>query len=130
MPKLKVENLGEFDVPEGKRLVLALEDEALPAGERKKLQQRETHLLRAHGQTWLGELAPFLLESFRHENDLLRLARGWHRIYALGWINVYDDPPLSYGGLLTSAGVPKPSGQRGWGASPLRRRMTRSSRCC
>ena len=28
MPKLKVENLGEFDVPEGKRLVLALEDEA------------------------------------------------------------------------------------------------------
>jgi hypothetical protein len=38
----------------------------------------------------------------------LRLARRWHRIYALGWINVYDDPPLSYGGLLTSAGVPKP----------------------
>lgn len=38
----------------------------------------------------------------------LRLARHWHRIYALGWINVYDDPPLSYGGLLTSAGVPKP----------------------
>ena len=38
----------------------------------------------------------------------LRLARRWHRVYALGWINVYDDPPLSYGGLLTSAGVPKP----------------------
>src|SRR3954453_23259885 len=28
MPKLRVENVGEFDVPEGKRLVLALEDEA------------------------------------------------------------------------------------------------------
>lgn len=28
MAKLKVENVGEFDVPEGKRLVLALEDEA------------------------------------------------------------------------------------------------------
>ena len=28
MPKLTVENVGEFDVPRGKRLVLALEDEA------------------------------------------------------------------------------------------------------
>jgi hypothetical protein len=38
----------------------------------------------------------------------LELARSWHRIYALGWINVYDDPPLSYGGLLTAGGTPKP----------------------
>src|SRR5688572_21463297 len=28
MPKLTVEGVGEFEVPEGKRLVLALEDEA------------------------------------------------------------------------------------------------------
>ena len=28
MPKLTVDGVGEFDVPEGKRLVLALEDEA------------------------------------------------------------------------------------------------------
>jgi ferredoxin len=28
MPKLNVEGVGEFDVPQGKRLVLALEDEA------------------------------------------------------------------------------------------------------
>src|SRR3954452_19647359 len=28
MPKLKVEGFGEFEVPQGKRLVLALEDEA------------------------------------------------------------------------------------------------------
>jgi ferredoxin len=28
MPKLTVEGVGEFDVPQGKRLVLALEDEA------------------------------------------------------------------------------------------------------
>lgn len=28
MPKLSVESVGEFDVPNGKRLVLALEDEA------------------------------------------------------------------------------------------------------
>ncbi|HEV3256077.1 MAG TPA: 2Fe-2S iron-sulfur cluster-binding protein [Gemmataceae bacterium] len=28
MPKLSVENVGEFEVPQGKRMVLALEDEA------------------------------------------------------------------------------------------------------
>jgi ferredoxin len=28
MPKLTVENVGEFEIPQGKRLVLALEDEA------------------------------------------------------------------------------------------------------
>jgi hypothetical protein len=38
----------------------------------------------------------------------LELARSWRRIYGLGWINVYDQPPLSYGGLLTAAGQPKP----------------------
>jgi hypothetical protein len=38
----------------------------------------------------------------------LQLARGWHRIYGLGWVNVYDNPPLSYGGLLTANGEPKP----------------------
>jgi hypothetical protein len=41
--------------------------------------------------------------------DALRLSRQWHRIYALGWINVYDSPPQSYGGLLTQQGVRKPS---------------------
>jgi hypothetical protein len=37
-----------------------------------------------------------------------KLSRAWNRIYALGWIHVYDDPPTSYGGLLTAAGQPKP----------------------
>jgi hypothetical protein len=41
--------------------------------------------------------------------DALRLSRGWRRIYGLGWVNVYDTPPASYGGLLTSDGKPKPS---------------------
>jgi hypothetical protein len=39
----------------------------------------------------------------------LYLSRRWHRIYALGWIHVYDDPPTSYGGLLTAGGKPKPT---------------------
>jgi hypothetical protein len=40
--------------------------------------------------------------------DALRLSRAWKRIYALGWINVYDDPPTTNGGLLTQTGTPKP----------------------
>lgn len=49
---------------------------------------------------------PVAAQWIRHA---LRLARGWRRIYALGWINVYDSPPETYGGLMTSDGVPKPS---------------------
>jgi hypothetical protein len=40
--------------------------------------------------------------------DALRLSRRWSRIYALGYINVYDDPPVTYGGLLTRGGDRKP----------------------
>lgn len=38
----------------------------------------------------------------------LRLSRHWKRIYGLGWIHVYDAPPITYGGLLTASGKPKP----------------------
>jgi hypothetical protein len=41
-------------------------------------------------------------------SEALHLARGWKRIYALGWIHVYDDPPVSYGGLMTVDGIQKP----------------------
>ena len=40
-------------------------------------------------------------------SDALRLARHLHRIYGLGWINVYDSPPETYGGLMTVNGVKK-----------------------
>lgn len=40
--------------------------------------------------------------------DALRLSHSWKRIYALGWVHLYDDPPLTNGGLLTAAGKPKP----------------------
>jgi hypothetical protein len=41
-------------------------------------------------------------------SEALRVSRSWRRIYALGWIHVYDDPPTSYGGLMTVDGVRKP----------------------
>lgn len=41
--------------------------------------------------------------------DALRLARSWKRIYALGWIHVFDDPPTTSGGLFTVNGKPKPT---------------------
>jgi len=44
----------------------------------------------------------------RWVRDALRLSRQWKRIYGFGWIHVYDDPPVSYGGLLTAQGRPKP----------------------
>jgi hypothetical protein len=41
-------------------------------------------------------------------SDALSQSRSWTRIYALGWMQVYDNPPESYGGLLTADGTPKP----------------------
>jgi hypothetical protein len=44
----------------------------------------------------------------RWVKSALSLSRHWNRIYGLGWVHVYDNPPNSYGGLLTTAGKPKP----------------------
>ena len=71
MPKLSVENVGQFEVPQGKRLVLALEDDAhvdqlhacggnarcttcrveFVAGEPDKMTQAEKSTLAARGLT-------------------------------------------------------------------------------
>lgn len=40
--------------------------------------------------------------------DSLRIGRELKSIYAIGWIHLYDEPPVSYGGLLTVHGVKKP----------------------
>ena len=40
--------------------------------------------------------------------EAMKESRSWKRIYALGWIHLYDNPPESYGGLLTDTGVRKP----------------------
>ncbi|MGF1580007.1 MAG: 2Fe-2S iron-sulfur cluster-binding protein [Gemmataceae bacterium] len=74
MPKLNVEGFGEFDVPEGKRLVLALTEDAgvdqlhacggnarcttcrveFISGEPDKMTQAEKDLLEARGLTTVG----------------------------------------------------------------------------
>jgi hypothetical protein len=46
--------------------------------------------------------------------DALRITRSWSRIYALGWLSLYDDPPRPDGqqvdrGLMTVTGQPKPA---------------------
>lgn len=40
--------------------------------------------------------------------DGLRIVRAWSRIYAVGWIHLYDEAPLTGGGLLTADGIKKP----------------------
>jgi hypothetical protein len=40
--------------------------------------------------------------------DGLAIARRWSRIYAVGWIHLYDDPPVTGGGLLMADGTKKP----------------------
>jgi hypothetical protein len=40
--------------------------------------------------------------------DGLTIARRWSRIYAVGWIHLYDNPPVTGGGLLTADGMKKP----------------------
>jgi uncharacterized protein (TIGR02996 family) len=57
--------LTEQGEPRGEfvRVQLALEDESLPAGERRKLQAREKQLLKEHEREWLGPLAPYLLDK-------------------------------------------------------------------
>jgi uncharacterized protein (TIGR02996 family) len=79
--------LMEQDDPRGEfiRVQLALEDPAVPAGERKKLQKREKELFEAHWKEWFGELASHLSGAFLtgvflppdRGGDHLRMARGW-----------------------------------------------------
>ena len=55
------------------------------------------------------------LVQARWITDGLRIARSWSRIYAVGWIHLYDEPPESYGGLLETDGAQKP-GYAAWKA--------------
>ena len=78
--------LGEQGDPLGEfiRVQLQLEDQTKSRDERAKLQQQEQKLLYAHGPTWLGDLAPFLLEQKAEKNRawndmevMFTFVRGW-----------------------------------------------------
>ncbi|MCE9562756.1 MAG: WGR domain-containing protein [Planctomycetes bacterium] len=77
--------LVEQDDPRGEfmQVQLALEDEARPTPERKKLQAREKALLKKHERDWLGSLAPFILDqkpperSWRPSTINYRFRHGW-----------------------------------------------------
>jgi uncharacterized protein (TIGR02996 family) len=58
------------------RAQLALDDPSIPMGEQARLLAREYKPLDVHLRQWLGELAPFLLDSL-DERYRYRFARGW-----------------------------------------------------
>jgi hypothetical protein len=47
--------------------------------------------------------------------DGLRIAEALPSVYAVGWIHLYDEPPVSYGGLIQTDGAEKP-GYAAWKA--------------
>src|SRR5262249_61051449 len=88
------------------RAQLALEDEKLPAKERKRFKKQEQDLLKGHARSWLGGLAPFLLdppaEADRDEYEEpeyeFRFARGWldsleGEYYGLNFARALAAPP-------------------------------------
>ena len=94
MPKLTVEGVGEFEVPQGKRLVLALEDEAkvdqlhacggnarcttcrveFVAGEPDKMTQAEKSVLAARGVTGVRLSCQILCDHDMTVRAISRLA--------------------------------------------------------
>jgi len=99
MPKLSVENVGEFEVPQGKRLVLALEDEAhvdqlhacggnarcttcrveFVAGEPEKMTQAEKSVLAARGVTGVRLSCQILCDHDMTVRAISRLAGSGRR---------------------------------------------------
>jgi ferredoxin len=94
MPKLSVENVGQFEVPQGKRLVLALEDEAhvdqlhacggnarcttcrveFVAGEPDQMTQAEKSTLAARGLTGVRLSCQILCDHDMTVRAISRLA--------------------------------------------------------
>jgi hypothetical protein len=58
------------------------------------------------------QLAPVAVFGQRRRIAVLqrrpRVARELPSVYAVGWINLYDEPPTTYGGLFETDGAKKP----------------------
>lgn len=78
--------------PSRRRIPLFLSEFTIPTGRRD--YEFNFHTTRATQARWI--------------NRALRYARGWSRIYTLGWIHLYDVPLQTNGGLLDSRGRKKP----------------------
>jgi uncharacterized protein (TIGR02996 family) len=66
---------------------LALEDPARDAKERKQLQKREQELLEAHGPTWLGPLAPFLMQQQGVSEYRRKEGGAYFFTFSRGWLD-------------------------------------------
>jgi uncharacterized protein (TIGR02996 family) len=107
------DHLVEEGDPRGEfiQVQLALEDQSRSVEERKRLQQREQALLKAHEREWLGELAPILLGTSEQLRELFRAeveSRYQNRInsdfgadltfrhgWARGWLDSFECNLLS-----------------------------------
>ena len=115
MPKLTVEGVGEFDVPQGKRLVLALEDEVgidqlhacggnarcttcrveFVAGEPSRMTVAEKNVLAAKGLTGVRLSCQILCDHDMHVRAISRL-EGSGRADAGGTPAAQIEPPAVY----------------------------------
>jgi uncharacterized protein (TIGR02996 family) len=86
--------LDEEGDPRGElvRVQLALEDRALPAERREGLKAREEELFRAHGDAWLGALAPLRVPKKgpggARPNCQYTIRRGWVRSVSLLYLDL------------------------------------------
>jgi uncharacterized protein (TIGR02996 family) len=67
---------------------LALENPALTAQERKKLEKRETELLTQHGKQWLGEVGRFLVGDWSGPD------KPYHFVFHRGWLDLVRALPV------------------------------------
>ncbi len=115
MPVLTVEGVGAFDVPEGKRLVLALEDEAgidqlhacggrarcttcrveFVTGEPVRMTKAELDLLTARGLTGIRLSCQILCDDDMTVRAISRL-EGSGRADAGGTPQPFIEPPAEY----------------------------------
>jgi uncharacterized protein (TIGR02996 family) len=83
------DHLIELGDPRGEfiQVQLALEDESLPAPQRKKLKQRETALRKKHERSWLGSMAGFWIDTLDTKDWQLGDREPHGHTWRRGWID-------------------------------------------
>jgi uncharacterized protein (TIGR02996 family) len=84
------DHLMELGDPRGEfiQVQLALGEESLPKGQRKKLQKREATLLARHERTWLGPMAAYWIDKLDQELDGRGVHEEPHQLtWRRGWID-------------------------------------------